>query len=99
MPRPRALCTLLLIVLASVARVRGYCNVLDHQACDELCKVDNYWYGHCTAWDGKNFSCKCFEYVAPLDGTEVRTTWANSGFVDTIALKQQELVGRKEASK
>ncbi|RCN27372.1 hypothetical protein ANCCAN_26893 [Ancylostoma caninum] len=48
---------------------RGYCNVLDHQACDELCKVDNYWYGHCTAWDGKNFSCKCFDYVAPLDGT------------------------------
>ncbi|CAJ0608298.1 unnamed protein product [Cylicocyclus nassatus] len=68
MLRLRALCTFLLIALAIVTRVRCYCNVLDHQACDELCKVDSYWYGHCTAWDGKNFSCKCFDYPSPLDG-------------------------------
>ncbi|CAI4227060.1 unnamed protein product [Auanema sp. JU1783] len=44
------------------------CTVLDHQACDELCKVDNFWYGHCSGWDGTDFSCKCFDYHAPLDG-------------------------------
>uniref|UniRef100_A0A1I7XE87 WSC domain-containing protein n=1 Tax=Heterorhabditis bacteriophora TaxID=37862 RepID=A0A1I7XE87_HETBA len=46
----------------------AFCNVLDHQACDELCKVDNFWYGYCIAWDGKDFSCKCFDYHPPLDG-------------------------------
>ncbi|KJH51933.1 hypothetical protein DICVIV_01914 [Dictyocaulus viviparus] len=32
-------------------------------------QVDNFWYGYCTAWDGENFSCKCFEYTPPLDGS------------------------------
>ncbi|XGW12335.1 hypothetical protein V3C99_013218 [Haemonchus contortus] len=59
----------LLVICSLTSRTSAYCNTLDHQACDELCKVDNFWYGHCTAWDGKNFSCKCFDYVAPLDGS------------------------------
>ncbi|EGT54466.1 hypothetical protein CAEBREN_05269 [Caenorhabditis brenneri] len=49
-------------------RVRAACTFLDHQACDEVCKTDNFWYGHCIGWDGFNFSCKCYEYIAPLDG-------------------------------
>ncbi|CAI2334830.1 unnamed protein product [Caenorhabditis sp. 36 PRJEB53466] len=50
-------------------RVRGACTFLDHQACDEVCKTDNFWYGHCMGWDGFNFSCKCYEYELPLDGS------------------------------
>ncbi|KAK0395183.1 hypothetical protein QR680_001159 [Steinernema hermaphroditum] len=45
------------------------CSTLDHQTCDELCKQDNYWYGHCTAWDGRDFQCRCYEYKSPADGS------------------------------
>ncbi|VDN07306.1 unnamed protein product [Thelazia callipaeda] len=45
------------------------CNKLDHQACDELCKQDSFWYGHCTTWDGRDFSCTCYEYHLPLNGS------------------------------
>ncbi|VDN52464.1 unnamed protein product [Dracunculus medinensis] len=45
------------------------CTLMDHQTCDELCKQDSYWYGHCASWDGRDFSCKCYDYKPPLDST------------------------------
>ncbi|GMT12943.1 hypothetical protein PFISCL1PPCAC_4240, partial [Pristionchus fissidentatus] len=57
------------VVLSTlVALVRSSCTSIDHQACDELCKTDSFWYGHCIGWDGTDFSCTCFEYRAPLSG-------------------------------
>ncbi|CAI5441612.1 unnamed protein product [Caenorhabditis angaria] len=58
---------LFLLIIPSF-RVRAACTFLDHQACDEVCKTDSFWYGHCIGWDGFNFSCKCYEYEQPLDG-------------------------------
>ncbi|CAD6194024.1 unnamed protein product [Caenorhabditis auriculariae] len=58
----------LLLLFAKLPFIRSSCTYLDHQACDELCKVDSFWYGHCAAWDGFDFRCKCFEYSAPLNG-------------------------------
>ncbi|KAJ1370591.1 hypothetical protein KIN20_032354 [Parelaphostrongylus tenuis] len=72
MHRLQPLCALLPILLYCTIQTSAYCNLLDHQVCDELCKVDNYWYGHCTIWDGENFSCKCFDYLPPLDGSICR---------------------------
>ncbi|VDN91814.1 unnamed protein product [Brugia pahangi] len=40
-----------------------------HQACDELCKQDSYWYGHCSIWDGYDFTCSCYHYKIPLNGS------------------------------
>uniref|UniRef100_A0A914S2A7 Uncharacterized protein n=1 Tax=Parascaris equorum TaxID=6256 RepID=A0A914S2A7_PAREQ len=45
------------------------CDSSDHRACDEICKQDSFWYGHCITWDGRDFSCKCHEYRPPLDKT------------------------------
>ncbi|CAG9540832.1 unnamed protein product [Cercopithifilaria johnstoni] len=45
------------------------CNLPDHQACDELCKQDSYWYGHCSTWNGRDFTCTCYQYKVPLDGS------------------------------
>uniref|UniRef100_A0A8R1TIV1 Uncharacterized protein n=1 Tax=Onchocerca volvulus TaxID=6282 RepID=A0A8R1TIV1_ONCVO len=45
------------------------CNLSDHQACDELCKQDSYWYGHCATWDGRDFTCSCYQYKIPLNGS------------------------------
>ena len=44
------------------------CLTPDHDACDEICKLDNFWYGHCEIWDGRNFGCHCFQYEHPLRG-------------------------------
>ncbi|MFH4977206.1 hypothetical protein AB6A40_003915 [Gnathostoma spinigerum] len=52
--------------LAMPSRYRYGCTALDHQECDELCKQDSYWYGHCSSWDGRDFSCRCFDYKPPL---------------------------------
>ncbi|CAJ0945944.1 unnamed protein product, partial [Mesorhabditis belari] len=49
-------------------KIRSMCTWIDHQTCDELCKSDSYWYGHCAGWDGMDFSCKCFDYNPPLSG-------------------------------
>ncbi|KAE9553673.1 hypothetical protein FO519_003121 [Halicephalobus sp. NKZ332] len=43
------------------------CAPVDHAACDEVCKTDGMWYGHCTSWDGVDFQCKCFDYTPPLN--------------------------------
>lgn len=45
------------------------CNQMDHLTCDELCKSDSYWYGHCAYWDGTDFRCQCYEYNEPLKGS------------------------------
>ncbi|VDM38299.1 unnamed protein product [Toxocara canis] len=50
-------------------RFRYGCQSNDHRACDEICKQDSFWYGHCTAWDGRDFRCECHEYRPPLDKT------------------------------
>ncbi|KAH7727031.1 Protein F35C5.12 [Aphelenchoides avenae] len=51
---------------SSAAAALG-CEKLDHTACDELCKADGFWYGHCSHWDGRDFQCTCYEYKKPLD--------------------------------
>ncbi len=45
------------------------CANNDHHACDELCKQDSFWYGYCSAWDGRDFECKCYDYKSPLNAT------------------------------
>lgn len=52
--------------MLSAAAALG-CEKLDHTACDELCKADGFWYGHCSHWDGRDFQCTCYEYKKPLD--------------------------------
>ncbi|KHN84830.1 hypothetical protein Tcan_12732 [Toxocara canis] len=54
---------------ASNPNGRYGCQSNDHRACDEICKQDSFWYGHCTAWDGRDFRCECHEYRPPLDKT------------------------------
>ncbi|CAJ0581264.1 unnamed protein product, partial [Mesorhabditis spiculigera] len=71
---PQISATLRLIVplFLLLRMASGLCGWLDHQTCDELCKGDSFWYGHCAGWDGQDFSCKCYEYKAPLDGDRCR---------------------------
>uniref|UniRef100_A0A0R3S411 Defensin-like protein n=1 Tax=Elaeophora elaphi TaxID=1147741 RepID=A0A0R3S411_9BILA len=57
-----------LINTKDIAQQRLGCDLSDHQACDELCKQDSYWYGHCSTWDGRDFTCSCYQYKVPLDG-------------------------------
>uniref|UniRef100_A0AAF5PZ20 Uncharacterized protein n=2 Tax=Wuchereria bancrofti TaxID=6293 RepID=A0AAF5PZ20_WUCBA len=57
------------VTTKDIARQRFGCNLSDHQACDELCKQDSYWYGHCSIWDGHDFTCSCYQYKMPLNGS------------------------------
>nr|ASX95026.1 candidate secreted effector Minc03750 [Meloidogyne incognita] len=44
------------------------CSEQDHRSCDDVCKGDSYWYGFCSAWDGRDLKCSCSGYRYPLDG-------------------------------
>uniref|UniRef100_A0A7E4V5Q0 Defensin-like protein n=1 Tax=Panagrellus redivivus TaxID=6233 RepID=A0A7E4V5Q0_PANRE len=62
-----ALSLLTLVSSRSLESATFGCSAMDHAACDELCKTDYFWYGHCSAWNGVDFQCKCYEYRAPLN--------------------------------
>uniref|UniRef100_A0A915NBB3 WSC domain-containing protein n=1 Tax=Meloidogyne floridensis TaxID=298350 RepID=A0A915NBB3_9BILA len=52
---------------ANFQRTLG-CSEQDHRSCDDVCKGDSYWYGFCSAWDGRDLKCSCSGYRYPLDG-------------------------------
>uniref|UniRef100_A0A914VZ07 Knottin scorpion toxin-like domain-containing protein n=1 Tax=Plectus sambesii TaxID=2011161 RepID=A0A914VZ07_9BILA len=62
------LATMTMTAYAAKTADSNGCHSYDHEACDEICKQDNYWYGHCAQWNGRDFQCKCVEYKQPLQG-------------------------------
>uniref|UniRef100_A0A914LA92 Uncharacterized protein n=1 Tax=Meloidogyne incognita TaxID=6306 RepID=A0A914LA92_MELIC len=54
-------------LILSFQRTLG-CSEQDHRSCDDVCKGDSYWYGFCSAWDGRDLKCSCSGYRYPLDG-------------------------------
>ncbi|VDP05589.1 unnamed protein product [Soboliphyme baturini] len=62
-------CLLILIIMAtpSAQQVVIGCRVGDHEECDELCKLDNWLYGHCSHVDTDSLQCRCFPYKSTLN--------------------------------
>ncbi|KAI6184082.1 hypothetical protein M3Y97_00558300 [Aphelenchoides bicaudatus] len=72
----KGLIVLPLFLLIVDAHLQNYqanrCGRADHLQCDEICKMDSFFYGNCKLYDGKDFQCQCYPYRAPLDGSVCR---------------------------
>lgn len=64
-----------IVFCAFVQQEQEECTPVDHEDCDDRCKLANFWFGSCTYYDGySELMCKCSPYDYPLRADVVCAT-------------------------
>lgn len=57
-----------------IQKLNEKCTSLDHQDCDDKCKLANFLSGVCSYYDGySELTCKCYQYENGLNADTVCT--------------------------